>query len=214
MIGQEMDKGLVENNFRWTFSSLNSILVSPASTFCNWENRTWFSSSATLNTGNQQLITFVPKPAHAASCSVPSWAMICGLGRGGSTRGQNVMEITNYEVNCDQWRVSHISRVYPTDMSFKMCIVCILFLLTVHRLVLIVNSWDVFGGNRRGGRLSPILLKHCFCSGLMNPSVCFYLYFPSVGGAERGVFSAKLKDMRSWGLWQREKITFPLEEKK
>lgn len=135
-------------------------------------------------------------------------------GRGGSTRGRNVMEITNYEVNCDQWRVSHISRVYPTDMSFKMCIVCILFLLAVHRLVLIVNSWDVFGGNRRGGRLSPILLKHCFCSGLMNPSVCFYLYFPSVGGAERGVFSAKLKDMRSWGLWQREKITFPLEEKK
>lgn len=43
-----------------------------------------------------------------------------------------------------------------------MFIVCILFLLAVHRLVLIVNSWDAFGGTGEGRKVVPILLKQCF----------------------------------------------------
>ena len=66
-----------------------------------------------------------------------------------------------------------------------MCIVCILFLLAVHRLVLIVNSWDVFLGGgvyERGGRLSP----YYWNSVLLRPDesfricFCFICIFPEL----------------------------------
>lgn len=87
-----------------------------------------------------------------------------------------------------------------------MCIVCILFLLAVHRLVLIVNSWDVLsgGGNGRGeGKkvVPPLTTETVFCSGLMNPSlfvffVCFICIFPELERL-KGECSAKWKDEKS-----------------
>lgn len=46
--------------------------------------------------------------------------------------------------------------------------------IAVHRLVLIVNSWDVFGGTGEGRKASPVLL---FCSGLVNPSLFVFVLF-------------------------------------
>lgn len=61
-----------------------------------------------------------------------------------------------------------------------MCIVCILFLLAVHRLVLIVNSWDVLGGTgeeEENEGCPPHTTETVFCSGLMNPSVFVFVLF-------------------------------------
>lgn len=106
-----------------------------------------------------------------------------------------------------------------------MFIVCILFLLAVHRLVLIVNSWDAFGRGgeeEREGRFVPILLKQCFCSGLMNPSVfvfVLFVFFPELEELKRGfffccfVFLQSFEGREELRTMTKRKITFPLEEK-
>lgn len=116
----------------------------------------------------------------------------CYLARGlvvGALEDSNVTEIANYQVNCDQWRVIHINKEFiEWTWIYKMCIVCILFLLAVHRLVLIVNSWDVLGGTGEGRKVIPILLKQCFAQAwwILPYLFFFYLYFPWVGGVEKG----------------------------
>lgn len=95
-----------------------------------------------------------------------------------------------------------------------MCIVCILFLLAVHRLVSIVNSWDVLGGTGEGRKIVPVLLKQCFAQAwwILPYLFLFYLYFPWVGGVERGVF-CNVEGQEELRTMTKRKITFPLEEK-
>lgn len=96
-----------------------------------------------------------------------------------------------------------------------MFIVCILFLLAVHRLVLIVNSWDAFLGNRRGEEVRPHTTETVFCSGLMNPSVFVYVLFVfSLSWRSRkGSVFCKAEGWEELRTMTKRKITFPLEEK-
>lgn len=93
------------------------ILVSPTSLFVIWRIGPDLALLSNPTTANQQLITFVPKPAHAAFVLLVlpvQWY----LGVVGAPEDSNVTEITNYHVNCDQWRVIHISKEFiDMDMS-------------------------------------------------------------------------------------------------
>lgn len=98
-----------------------------------------------------------------------------------------------------------------------MCIVCILFLLAVHRLVLIVNSWDVFWGNRRQGEEEscPHTTETVF---LLRPDesfricFCFICIFPELEES-RGECFCKAEGQEELRTMTKRKITFPLEEK-
>lgn len=121
---------------------------------------------------------FVPKPAHAALCY---WSLLCNdiwpRGIEGAPENSTVCRSQTIErtVTNEEWFIW--GKSFKNGHEFiKMCIVCILFLLAVHRLVLIVNSSDVFGEQERGGRLSP----YYWNSVLLRPDesfrICFVLF--------------------------------------
>lgn len=67
----EMDKGLSRLILSYRFHSFSDLQLQ---LLYAGDISTDFSSSATLNTGKQQLIMFVPKPAQAALCY---WSLLC-----------------------------------------------------------------------------------------------------------------------------------------
>lgn len=117
----------------------------------------------------------------AGSCShvlrIPSCAMVFGPGGGGNTRGRKTSPTITRTVTNDG---RLISEGFLNGHAFiKMCIVCILFLLAVHRLVLIVNSLGCCWGERyrRGEEGHPHTTETVFCSGPMNPSLLVFVLF-------------------------------------
>lgn len=112
---------------------------------------------------------------------------------------------TSITKNSDIWAGS--KGLIGRTLVYKMCIVCILFLLAVHTLVLIVNFRDVLGETETYYWTSVfaqawwILLYFLFDN----------LYFNELE-EWKGECFAKIKNGKRGGLWQR-KITFPLEEK-
>lgn len=133
----------------------------------------------------------------------------------GPPEDSNVIEITNYQVNCEQWRVIHISKEFIEWTWVYKNVHCMYSIsIAVHRLVLIVNSWDVLGEEQER-EVVPILLKQCFAQAwwILPYLFLFYLYFPWVGGVERGVFFCKGEGREELRTMTKRKITFPLEEK-
>lgn len=202
-----MEKGLSRITFSKCSHRSNDLGFSNFN-FCNWENKPWFSSSATLK-GNQQLIMFVPKPAHAALCY---WSLLCNdiwpQAGGGSTRGHQCNG--NYQLSSELWPMksdSYKQRVYQMDLSLLKCALYVFYFywlsIDLCRLLTLGMFW---GEQERGGRLSP----YYWNSVLLRPDesfricFCFICIFPELEEL-KGECSATLKDKKSWGLWQREK---------
>lgn len=103
---------------------------------------------------------------------------------------------------------------------------CVFFLLAVHRLVLIVKLSGSSGAEEEDDCSHVLLLKQCFCSGLMNPSVLVSLFFWSFflfvclidfslsWTSSKGVGCFCKVEGQEKRTMTTRKITFPLEEKK
>lgn len=205
--------------FQWTFFSslmramLGFFQLQLFFFFCKWENRPWLCSSANTQqwqptvdhvctkASSRSLVLLVPP----VQWHVASGALVA------APEDSNVREITNYHVNCDQWRVIHISKEFiEWTWVYKKCALYVFYFYWLSiDLCWLLTLGMFFGGtgDRARRKVVPILLKQCFCSGLMNLSVfVFVLFVFSLSWRSReGSVSAKLKDKKSWGLWQREK---------
>ncbi len=150
-------------------------------------------------------------------CAIgPSCAMIFGLSRGGgSTRGQQCNGDHQLSMNCDQWRVIHISKVYQMDMSLLKCALYVFYFYWLSiDLCWLLTLGMFWGGMGERRKVVPVLLKQCFAQAwwILPYLFLFYLYFPWVGGVERGVLS-KVEGQEELRTMTKRKITFPLEEK-
>lgn len=161
--------------------------------FFDLEDRSWFRHTPLRQ---QQLITFVPKPARAASCS---WSLPCN---GSSRPGGGSCWLRSGI----KWTVTNGGRLrkeFPewTRGSKKCSLYVFYFYWPSMDLCWLLTLGSFRGKHEWGGRWSP----YYWNSVLLRPDesfrTCFFyyyfFYFPWVGGLEREVLFCFFKSWRT-----------------